>query len=146
MFLLIQPLGFTLACEKWLKITEIVFFKVHQGSMIELQSWIFRSEKYSKKANKESFFKKHKEVCRQTALIIFWIPNWDLTVNLGFFRFRFVLLIASPFDPQNDFSYRRPCKTRFRAARMLVIVYIIYARLFHIVNVTLINTTIKLNA
>ena len=53
--------------------------------MIELQSWIFRSEKYSKKANKESFFKKHKKVCRQTALIILLDPKLRSEVNLGFF-------------------------------------------------------------
>ena len=33
--------------------------------------------------------------------------------KIFFSRFGFVILIAPPIHPRNEFSYRRPCKTRF---------------------------------
>jgi len=35
------------------------------------------------------------------------------SVEKFFSRFGFEILIAPPCHPQNDFPYRRPCKTRF---------------------------------
>ena len=41
----------------------------------------------------------------------FSIKKKIFSVEFFFSKFEFVILIEPPFNPQNDFSYRRPCKT-----------------------------------